>query len=95
MSLISMGFGLGLAMGPLLAGLSAAVFFKLPFLTVGLLSLAGAWVIYRYLPETVEGSIVFFGRNRNQIIPAFVFEFINPSSCFVSLLIVDKTEWMF
>jgi MFS family permease len=53
MSLITTGFGLGLAVGPLLAGLLAVVFFELPFLAGGFLSLVGAWVVHRYLPETV------------------------------------------
>jgi MFS family permease len=53
MSLITTGFGLGLAVGPLLAGLLAVVFFELPFLAGGFLSLVGAWIVHRYLPETV------------------------------------------
>ncbi len=64
MSIITMGFGLGLAIGPLLAGLLAVVFFELPFLTVGFLSLVGAWVVYHYMPETVEGGKVLFSNHR-------------------------------
>ncbi len=53
MSIITMGFGLGIAVGPLLAGLLAVFFFELPFIAMGLLCLAGSWVVYHYMPETV------------------------------------------
>jgi MFS family permease len=54
MSVITMGFGLGLAAGPLLAGLLAVLFFELPFLVGGLMSLAAALIVLRYMPETVQ-----------------------------------------
>ena len=54
MSLITMGFGLGIALGPLLAGILAVYSFTLPFNIGALLTLAGAWVIYRYVPETIH-----------------------------------------
>lgn len=54
MSIITMGFGLGIALGPLLAGILAMVFFEFPFLVGGFLSLLGAGVVYRYAPETVQ-----------------------------------------
>ncbi len=54
MSLITMGFGLGVALGPLLAGLLAVYSFPLPFVVVGLLNLVGAWIVFRYVPETVR-----------------------------------------
>jgi MFS family permease len=60
MSIITMGFGLGIAFGPLLAGITAIFFFELPFLIGGILSLIGAYVVYRYMPETVHGKAVFF-----------------------------------
>lgn len=60
MSLITMGFGLGIAAGPLLAGFLSIIFFELPFVVIGLLSCAGAWVVYRYMPETVTGEKVLF-----------------------------------
>ena len=56
MSIITMGFGLGVAIGPLLAGVLAIHSFELPFVIGGLLSLVGAWVVYRYVPETVHRS---------------------------------------
>jgi MFS family permease len=54
MSILTMGFGLGIALGPLIAGVLAVVFFELPFLLGGLMSLIGVWVVYRYVPETVQ-----------------------------------------
>lgn len=54
MSIITMGFGFGIALGPLLAGVLAVYSFELPFLVGGILSLVGAWVVYRYVPETVN-----------------------------------------
>jgi len=54
MSVITMSFGLGIAVGPLIAGILAVVFFELPFLIGGALSLAAAWIVYRRVPETVR-----------------------------------------
>lgn len=54
MSIITMGFGLGIALGPLLAGVLAVYSFALPFIVGGVLSLLGAWVVYQYVPETVN-----------------------------------------
>lgn len=54
MSIITMGFGLGIALGPLLAGVLAVFFFELPFYIGGALSLLGAWVVLRYVPETIH-----------------------------------------
>jgi MFS family permease len=54
MSLITMGFGLGIALGPLLAGILAVYSFTLPFNIGALFTLIGAWVIYRYVPETIQ-----------------------------------------
>ncbi|HDZ59075.1 MAG TPA: MFS transporter [Ignavibacteriales bacterium] len=58
MSLVTTGFGLGLAAGPLIAGFLSVFFFELPFITVGAMTLAGAWIVYHYLPETIEGAKV-------------------------------------
>jgi MFS family permease len=63
MSIITTGFGLGIAFGPLLAGILAVFFFELPFLIGGMLSTIGAYVVYRYMPETVRGKAVFFKDN--------------------------------
>ncbi len=57
MSLMAMGFGLGIALGPLLAGILAVYAFELPFLVGGILCLVGALVVARYVPETIfEGN---------------------------------------
>jgi MFS family permease len=54
MSVITTGFGLGIAIGPLIAGILAVVSFELPFLIGGVLSLIAAWVVHRNVPETVH-----------------------------------------
>lgn len=54
LSVVTTGFGLGIALGPLLAGFLVPYGFEVPFLVGGALSLLGAWVVYRYVPETVE-----------------------------------------
>ena len=54
MSIVTMGFGFGIAFGPLISGLLANFFFELPFFVIGILTASGAWVVYRYLPETVK-----------------------------------------
>jgi MFS family permease len=60
MSVITTGFGLGIAVGPLLAGILAVVFFELPFLVGGALSFITALVVLRMMPETIEGERVLF-----------------------------------
>ena len=59
MSVITMGFGLGLAAGPLLAGLLAVLFFELPFLVGGVMSLAAAGIVQHFMQETVERRGLF------------------------------------
>jgi MFS family permease len=54
MSIVTMGFGLGIALGPLLAGILAVVSFDLPFLIGGLMALAAVWIVHHYVPETVH-----------------------------------------
>jgi len=54
MSIVTMSFGLGIAAGPLIAGILAVVSFELPFLIGGVLSLIAAWVVYHFVPETVR-----------------------------------------
>jgi MFS family permease len=51
MSVVTMGFGLGIAFGPLLAGILGIVFFQLPFWADGLLCLCGAGAVYRFMSE--------------------------------------------
>jgi MFS family permease len=66
MSLITTGFGLGVALGPLTAGLLAVRSFGLPFVLAGLLSLAAAWVIHRFVPETVSRRIPAAGTSASR-----------------------------
>jgi MFS family permease len=54
MSIVTMGFGWGIAFGPLLAGVLSVFSFKLPFWVAGALCLIGAGVVLRYMSETVE-----------------------------------------
>ncbi len=53
MSVVTTGFGLGIALGPMAAGVLALHSFELPFVVIGSLNLVGALIVYRYLPETV------------------------------------------
>jgi MFS family permease len=53
MSIVTMGFGWGIAFGPLLAGVLSILSFKLPFWVSGFLCLIGAAVVHRYMSETV------------------------------------------
>jgi MFS family permease len=53
MSIVTMGFGWGIAFGPLLAGALSILSFKLPFWVSGFLCLLGAWVVHRHMSETV------------------------------------------
>ncbi len=51
MSILAMGFGLGIAAGPILAGALSVIRFELPFLIGAVLCLVGAWIVYGYVPE--------------------------------------------
>jgi MFS family permease len=53
-SVVTTGFGLGIAVGPLLAGILAPAFFRLPFWIDGLLCVLAAWLVKRYMIETVQ-----------------------------------------
>jgi len=54
MSIVTIGFGLGLALGPLIAGVLALHSFEMPFMIGGLMCLFGAWIVLRWVPETVR-----------------------------------------
>lgn len=54
MSIVTIAFMLGVASGPLLAGVLALFAFELPFLATGALCLAGAWMVHRWMEETVD-----------------------------------------
>lgn len=60
MSVVTMGFGLGIAVGPLLAGLLAVFSFELPFLVIGSATFLGAWLVYQHMPETVRRDTTLF-----------------------------------
>jgi MFS family permease len=53
MSITTMGFGLGISAGPLLAGILAVFSFRLPFIIVGVMLLTAVWIVHRFMPETV------------------------------------------
>lgn len=55
MSFVTMGFGLGLGIGPLMAGaLAGYVGFEVPFYVVGGMSLLAAWLVARGAEESVK-----------------------------------------
>ncbi len=56
LSILTMGFSLGIATGPLLAGVLSVVDFHFPFWIGGALALASAWVVHRYVAETVTAT---------------------------------------
>jgi MFS family permease len=58
MSILAMGFGIGTAIGPLIAGGLATIQFEFPFLVVGALSLLGAWLVHRNVVESVPATAV-------------------------------------
>lgn len=58
MSILSAGFMMGLALGPLAAGVLAAFSFSLPFLVGGVSLLIGAAIVYRCVPENSRGPLV-------------------------------------
>lgn len=51
MSVLAMGFGLGIAAGPIIAGALSVIQFELPFLVGAVLCLLGAWIVYSQVPE--------------------------------------------
>jgi len=58
MSILSAGFMMGLALGPLAAGVLAAFSFSLPFLVGGVSLLIGAAIVYRCVPENSQDPLV-------------------------------------
>jgi MFS family permease len=53
MSIIMMGFGIGLAVGTMTAGILAVISLALPFWTFAGVALAVAWAVHHTVPETV------------------------------------------
>lgn len=70
LSIVTTGFGLGIALGPLIAGVLATVVFELPFIIGGVLTIMGAWIVYRYVPETVHRSESGAVKLQAQALPA-------------------------
>lgn len=54
MSITTLGFSVGMAVGPLLGGFLVGYFFALPFIVAGAVCVFGAWVVYQFTPETVR-----------------------------------------
>lgn len=55
LSIVTTGFTLGIAVGPLITGIMATTLtFESPFLFGGGLSVLAAAIVYRYVPETLE-----------------------------------------
>jgi MFS family permease len=57
MSILAMGFGLGIAAGPIIAGALSVVQFELPFLIGAVMCLIGAWIVYRFVLEPNNQSV--------------------------------------
>lgn len=53
LSVLTMGFGLGIAVGPLLAGILAVWSFHAPFVIGAAMALAAVEVVRRWVPETI------------------------------------------
>ncbi len=54
MSFLTMGFGLGMGIGPLIAGaLGGYLGFEVPFLVVGGMSLVAAWLVAKWAEESI------------------------------------------
>jgi MFS family permease len=70
LSIVTTGFGLGIALGPLIAGVLATFVFELPFIIGGALTIMGAWIVYRYVPETVQRSESSAAKVPRKVLPA-------------------------
>jgi MFS family permease len=57
MSIVTMGFSLGIAIGPLFTGGLAVFSFTLPFIVAAVLTLLVSLIVYRYTPETVGRTV--------------------------------------
>ncbi|UII20956.1 MFS transporter [Fulvivirga ligni] len=56
MSIITMGFAMGIAVGPLITGVLVNQFFELPFIVTGVAAFVSAFLVFKYMPETVTKS---------------------------------------
>lgn len=55
MSIVTMGFFMGITIGPLIAGLLTTYAFALPFYIGGGMLLIGAFIVYRFVPDSIQG----------------------------------------
>jgi MFS family permease len=70
LSIVTTGFGLGIALGPLIAGVLGALVLELPFIIGGALTIVGAWIVYRYVPETIQRSESGAAKAKRKALPA-------------------------
>ena len=70
LSIVTTGFGLGIALGPLIAGVLGAFVFELPFIIGGALTMVGAWIVYRFVPETVHRGEAGAAKAQQKALPA-------------------------
>ncbi len=56
MSIVTMGFFMGITVGPLIAGLLTEYSFALPFYIGGVMLLIGAFIVYRFVPDSIQLS---------------------------------------
>ena len=70
LSIVTTGFGLGIALGPLLAGVLATLVFELPFIIGGAMTIVGAGIVYRYVPETVRRGESVAAQTQSKVLPA-------------------------
>ena len=54
MSIVTMGFFMGITVGPLIAGLLTAYSFALPFYIGAVMLLIGAYIVYRFVPDSIQ-----------------------------------------
>ncbi|MGM0375129.1 MAG: MFS transporter, partial [Chloroflexota bacterium] len=56
MSIVTMGFFLGITIGPLIAGFLTRHSFALPFYIGAVMLIIGAFIVHRYVPDSIRGS---------------------------------------
>ncbi len=56
MSIVTMGFFLGITVGPLIAGFLTSYSFVLPFYIGAVMLIIGALIVYRFVPDSIRSS---------------------------------------
>jgi MFS family permease len=56
MSIVTMGFFLGITIGPLIAGFLTRYAFALPFYIGAVMLIIGAFIVYRFVPDSIRSS---------------------------------------